>query len=80
MKDLCLEHKAAVLLGMKEGNEKVDQYIASEGTDFWCEISLRKTRRIKPGWLLSCDKDCCNTCFASTVTSGFKLHDLARVP
>ena len=28
-KDLSLEHKAAVLLGMKAGNEKVNQYLAS---------------------------------------------------
>ncbi len=31
MKDLSLEHKAAVLLGMKEGSDKVDKYIASGG-------------------------------------------------
>jgi hypothetical protein len=31
MKDLSAEHKAAVLLGMKAGDDKVDQYIASGG-------------------------------------------------
>jgi hypothetical protein len=31
MKDLSLEHKAEVLLGMKAGNEAVDKYIASGG-------------------------------------------------
>ena len=31
MKDLSAEHKAAVLLGMKAGDEKVDKYIASGG-------------------------------------------------
>jgi hypothetical protein len=31
MKDLSLEHKAAVLLGMKAGNDQVDRYIASGG-------------------------------------------------
>jgi hypothetical protein len=31
MKDLSVEHKAAVLLGMKAGNEAVDKYIASGG-------------------------------------------------
>jgi hypothetical protein len=29
MKDLSLEHKAAVLLGMKQGEEKIEQYLAS---------------------------------------------------
>ena len=28
-KDLSLEHKAAVLLGMKEGDDKVDKFLAS---------------------------------------------------
>jgi len=31
MKDLSLEHKAAVLLGMKAGSDQVDKYIASGG-------------------------------------------------
>ncbi|MGA9903149.1 MAG: DUF1254 domain-containing protein, partial [Terriglobales bacterium] len=31
MKDLSLEHKAAVLLGMKAGNDQVDKYIAGGG-------------------------------------------------
>ena len=31
MKDLSLEHKAAVLLGMKAGSDAVDKYIASGG-------------------------------------------------
>jgi hypothetical protein len=31
IKDLSLEHKAAVLLGMKAGSDKVDRYIASGG-------------------------------------------------
>jgi hypothetical protein len=31
MKDLSAEHKAAMLLGMKEGDEAVDKYIASGG-------------------------------------------------
>jgi hypothetical protein len=31
MKDLSVEHKAAVLLGMKAGDEAVDKYIASGG-------------------------------------------------
>jgi len=31
MKDLSLEHKAAVLLGMKAGDDAVDKYIASGG-------------------------------------------------
>jgi hypothetical protein len=31
MKDLSLEHKAAILLGMKEGSDAVDKYIASGG-------------------------------------------------
>jgi hypothetical protein len=30
-KDLSLEHKAAVLLGMKAGSDKIDKYIASGG-------------------------------------------------
>jgi hypothetical protein len=29
MKDLSLEHKAAILLGMKEGGAKIDQYVTS---------------------------------------------------
>ncbi len=32
MKDLSVEHKAAVLLGMKAGDDAVDKYIASGGT------------------------------------------------
>jgi hypothetical protein len=32
MKDLSAEHKAAMLLGMKDGNDAVDKYIASGGT------------------------------------------------
>jgi hypothetical protein len=32
MKDLSAEHKAAVLLGMKAGDDAVDKYIASGGT------------------------------------------------
>ncbi len=31
MKDLSAEHKAAVLLGMKEGEDKIDKFIASGG-------------------------------------------------
>jgi len=31
MKDLSLEHKAAMLLGMKDGDDAVDKYIASGG-------------------------------------------------
>jgi hypothetical protein len=31
MKDLSLEHKAAVLLGMKVGDDQIDKYIASGG-------------------------------------------------
>jgi hypothetical protein len=31
MKDLSLQHKAAVLLGMKAGSDKIDKYIASGG-------------------------------------------------
>jgi hypothetical protein len=33
MKDLSVEHKAAVLLGMKEGDDKIDKYIASGSAD-----------------------------------------------
>jgi hypothetical protein len=33
MKALSLQHKAAILLGMKEGSEKVDKYIASGRKD-----------------------------------------------
>jgi hypothetical protein len=33
MKDLSAEHKAAILLGMKDGDAKVDKYIASGSTD-----------------------------------------------
>jgi hypothetical protein len=33
MKGLSVEHKAAVLLGMKEGDDKVDKYIASGSAD-----------------------------------------------
>jgi hypothetical protein len=33
MKDLSAEHKAAVLLGMKEGLDKVDKFLASGSTD-----------------------------------------------
>jgi len=32
-KDLSLEHKAAVLLGMKAGSDKVDAYVANGGKD-----------------------------------------------
>jgi hypothetical protein len=32
MKDLSAEHKAAVLLGMKAGNDAVDKYVSSGGT------------------------------------------------
>ena len=37
MKDLSAEHKAAILLGMKAGDDAVDKYIASGGTviDGW---------------------------------------------
>ena len=31
MKDLSVEHKAAVLLGMKAGDDQIDKYIASGG-------------------------------------------------
>ncbi len=33
MKDLSAEHKAAVLLGMKEGEDKIDKFIASGGAN-----------------------------------------------
>jgi hypothetical protein len=33
MKDLSLKHKAAVLLGMKQGNDQVDKFIASGATN-----------------------------------------------
>jgi hypothetical protein len=33
VKDLSVEHKAALLLGMKEGDDKVDKYIASGSSD-----------------------------------------------
>jgi hypothetical protein len=33
IKDLSTEHKAAILLGMKEGDAKVDKYISSGATD-----------------------------------------------
>jgi len=33
VKDLSVEHKAAILLGMKRGDDAVDKYIASGGTN-----------------------------------------------
>ena len=47
MKDLSLEHKAAVLLGMKEGGRAVDKYIASGGKEIngWqSRLVLRRSR------------------------------------
>ena len=54
MKDLSVEHKAALLLGMKEGDDKVDNYIASGGTviNGWNVVSFFGDRAFYNGdWL-----------------------------
>ena len=53
-KDLSAEHKAAVLLGMKEGDDKVDKYLASgmKNIDGWRVGSLFGDRAFYSGdWL-----------------------------
>ncbi len=53
-KDLSAEHKAAVLLGMKEGDDKVDKYLASgmKNVDGWKIGSLFGDRAFYNGdWL-----------------------------
>jgi hypothetical protein len=54
MKDLSAEHKAAILLGMKAGDDAVDKYIASGGTviDGWNIASFFGDRAFYNGdWL-----------------------------
>jgi hypothetical protein len=54
-KDLSLEHKAAVLLGMKEGDRKVDEKVAAAGKRIngWNVASLFGDRAFFQGdWLL----------------------------
>jgi len=55
MKDLSVEHKAAVLLGMKAGDEAVDKQIASGGTNVngWQITSFFGDRAFYKGdWLM----------------------------
>src|SRR5271170_2117949 len=55
MKDLSVEHKAAILLGMKAGDDAVDKYIASGGTDVngWQVSSFFGDRAFYNGdWLM----------------------------
>jgi hypothetical protein len=54
MKDLSAEHKAAILLGMKAGDDAVDKYVASGGTviDGWNIASFFGDRAFYNGdWL-----------------------------
>ena len=54
LKDLSLEHKAAVLLGMKEGDDKVDKYLAegNKNVNGWNVGSMFGDRAFYKGdWL-----------------------------